>query len=87
METDSKYTIKDFLDGRIYVQCDNEEERDRLRVLSGWDGQGDALGGKDPPALYRHDKDGYGGEEYGYTFFSRVGAPFSNIFLLLCLKS
>lgn len=74
-----QYTIEDFLDGRIYVRCDNEEERDRLRILSGWNGKSDALGGKDPPALYRHDKDDkddYNGEGYGHTFFSHIGSPF-----------
>lgn len=76
MATDSEYTIEDFLDGRIYVQCDNEEERDRLRILSGWNGRNDALEGKNLPALYRHDKDDYDGERYGYTFFSHIGSPF-----------
>ena len=71
-----QYTIEDFLDGKIYVQCDNEEERDRLRILSGWDGKSDALGGKDPPALYRHNKEACDEEEYGYTFFSHIGSPF-----------
>lgn len=67
------FTIEDFLDGKIYVQCDNEEERQVLRDLSGWNGKRDALNKVYPRALYRHSRLKGG---YGQTSFSDVGEPF-----------
>ena len=69
-----QYTIEDFLDGKIYVLCVNDEERQKLRDLSGWGGIGDALYTALPPVLYRHERYDRGG--YGYTFFSKVGRPY-----------
>ena len=71
-----RYTIEDFMNGKIYVQCNNEEERQLLKILSGWNGEEDALvRRKDPAALYRHRRhaiiDGY-----CHTHYSRIGAPF-----------
>lgn len=71
-----QYTIEDFLDGKIYVQCDNEEERQKLKVLSGWNGEADALNRSDPVALYRHENFG---RMYGHTFYSHIGEPYYDL--------
>lgn len=68
-----QYTIEDFLDGKIYVQCDNEEERQVLKDLSGWNGREDAFTKTYPNALYRHARLKGG---YGHTVFSDIGEPY-----------
>lgn len=74
-----QYTIEDFLDGYIYVRCDNEEEQEQLKMMmAGYEPVGDALCGRvKSAALFSHHRDQYDKENarYGWTSWSRVHSP------------
>lgn len=77
-----QYTIEDFLDGYIYVRCDNEEEQEHLKMMAGYESAGDALCGRvKSAALFSHHRDQYDKENgrYGWTSWSRVNSPYYDL--------
>lgn len=66
------YTVEDFLNRTICVQCDTIEQRDQLREMAGWEGQYDAFGCVKTPAIFYHRR--HDGKCYGHTTYTDIGS-------------
>ena len=72
------YTVEDFLNRTICVQCDTIEQRDQLREMAGWEGQYDAFGCVKTPDI------GSGGIEHAHNEWLEI-VPFDDLVAPSCV--